>query len=80
MEPPGGGCTAQPAAQVGKVICQIGPSTAHAVNRDKRGDAVHSLTLEPGAVMLHAWIDQPPPGLVSDILPIGHFQGPWPFD
>ncbi len=66
--------------QIGKVTCQIGPSVAHAVNRDTRADAIHALVLEPGAVMLHAWIDAPFPGLVSDIVPIGAFAGPWPFD
>jgi len=65
--------------QIGKVTCQIAPSTAHAVNRDTRDGATHALTLEPGAVMLHAWIEGPSPGLISDVLPAGSFPGPWPF-
>ncbi len=63
--------------QIGKVFCQIAPSTAHAVNRDLRTDAIHSLILEPGAVVLHSWVEGS--GLVSDVLPTGHFSGPWPF-
>ena len=66
--------------QIGKVTCQIAPSTAHAVNRDTRAGAIHALTLEPGAVMLHAWSERPAPGLISDVLPTGPFPGPWPFD
>lgn len=64
---------------IGKVICQIAPSTAHAVHRDVQPEAVNSLILEPGAVMLHTWLEGPRSGLVSDILPIGTFAGPWPF-
>jgi 3',5'-cyclic AMP phosphodiesterase CpdA len=66
--------------QIGKVTCQIAPSTAHAVNRDVRADAIHGFVLEPGAVMLHRWLDGPAPGLVSDIMPSGSFPGPWPFE
>ncbi len=67
--------------QIGKVTCQIAPSTAHAVNRDQRMGAVHALVLEPGAVMLHAWVGAQGAGqLVSDILPVGQFAGPWPFE
>ncbi|MDP3340418.1 phosphodiesterase [Frigidibacter sp.] len=64
--------------QIGKVTCQIAPSTAHAVHRDLRADAIHSLILEPGAVTLHTWVEGA--GLVSDILPIGRFPSPSPFD
>lgn len=67
-------------AQIGKVTCQIAPSTAHAVNRDGRAEVPHGLILEPGAVMLHSWSETPQAGLVSDLLPSGTFPGPWPFE
>ncbi len=51
----------------------------HAVNRDHRGSSVNSLVMEPGAVSLYRWLDGPT-GLISDVLPIGDFAGPWPFD
>jgi 3',5'-cyclic-AMP phosphodiesterase len=66
--------------QIGKVTCQIAPSTAHAVHRDTRAGAINSLILEPGAVVLHSWANHLEPGLVSDVLPTGFFPGPWPFD
>ncbi|MCA3442431.1 MAG: metallophosphoesterase [Rhodobacter sp.] len=65
--------------QIGKVCCQIAPSTAHAVHRDVRADAVHAMALEPGCVTLHTWLDAPPGGFLSDILQITARAGVWPF-
>ena len=65
--------------QIGHVVCQISPSTAHAVHRDLRADAVHSLALEPGGVTLHSWVEAPQPGLVSDVLPLTLNAATWPF-
>jgi 3',5'-cyclic-AMP phosphodiesterase len=65
---------------MGSVACHIGPSTAHAVHADLRPGAVNALTLEPGAVTLFRWHDEPQACLVSNILPNAAFAGPWPFE
>ncbi len=59
----------------GNVICQIAPGTSHAVNLEQRLDQIHSLTVEPGAFMLHEWRD----GFVSHQVYSGSFDGPYPF-
>ncbi len=66
--------------QIGRVGCMIAPSTAHAVHRDLRAGAVHSLALEPGGVTLHSWLETPQPGLISDVLPTTLNPALWPFD
>jgi len=66
-------------AQFGKVTCQIGPATCHAVHLDQRDGAINALRMEPGGVTLLEWRSKPFPGFVSDVLPVGDFQGPWPF-
>lgn len=66
--------------QIGKVNCQIAPSTAHTVLRDLRENAVHSLTLEPGGITLHTWLDTLHPGLVSDVFSTTLMPGVWPFN
>lgn len=65
--------------QIGKVTCQIAPAPCHAVHLDHRQDASNDLILEPGAVTIHTWLETPTPTLVSDVLPVGRFPGPWPF-
>lgn len=64
---------------IGRVCCQIAPSTAHAVHRDLRADAVHAMALEPGAVTLHTWLDAPRQGFISDTIPTTLKPGVWPF-
>ncbi len=66
--------------QIGKVCCQIGPSTAHTVHRDLRENAVHSLALEPGAVTFHTWLESQHSSLVSDVFATTLKPGVWPFD
>jgi Icc protein len=63
------------AARFGNAICQIAPGTSHAVTLEQRRDATNSLTIEPGGFMLHEWRD----GLVSHSIPVGTFDGPYPF-
>lgn len=65
--------------QAGGVICQIVPATCHSVLTDHRFDLEPQLVLEPGAITVHRWHEDPHPGLVSDVLPAGVFSGPWPF-
>lgn len=65
--------------QIGKITCQIAPSTCHAVHLDHRPDGNSEMALEPGAVSVYAWRERPGPSLVSDILPLGEYPGPWPF-
>ena len=66
--------------RIGRVLCQIGPSTGHAVVRDNRLKGLHALTLEPGGFMVHSWTGDAERGLYSDVIPVGAFPGPWPFD
>lgn len=66
-------------AQIGKVTCQIAPAPCHAVHLDHRLTTTNDLILEPGAVTVHKWLEKPTPALVSGVMPIGHFAGPWPF-
>lgn len=65
--------------QIGKVTCQIAPAPGHAVLYDTRPEVANSLILEPGGVTLYRWLDQPSPALISNVVPVGTFAGPWPF-
>jgi len=60
----------------GGVICQVGPGTSHAVTLEQRVGATNTLTVEPGAFMLHEMRDKK---LVSHHIQIGRFDGPHPF-
>ena len=57
-------------------VCQTAPGTSHAVTLDLRSDAANSLTKEPGAFMLHEWRNG---GFLSHVIPVGKFDGPYPF-
>jgi len=57
-------------------FCQICPGTSHAVTLDQRSGAPNSLTVEPGAAMLHEWRDG---GFLSHLIPVGTYDGPYPF-
>jgi 3',5'-cyclic AMP phosphodiesterase CpdA len=65
--------------QIGRVTCQIAPAPCHAVALDHRADNVNSLMMEPGGVTLWQWRTTPQPCLVSGVIPVGAFAGPWPF-
>ncbi len=52
------------------------PGTSHAVTLDLRADNPNSLTLEPGGFLLHAFSG----GFVSGLIPVGAFDGGWPFE
>lgn len=58
------------------VICQIAPGVSHAVTLEQRVDATNTLTVEPGAFMLHEMREK---SLVSHHIQIGTFEGPYPF-
>ncbi len=60
----------------GGVMCQIAPGTSHAVTLEQRIDATHTLTIEPGAFMLHEMREK---NLVSHHIQVGTFDGPHPF-
>jgi 3',5'-cyclic AMP phosphodiesterase CpdA len=62
-------------AMFGGVMCQIAPGTSHAVTLNQIHGASNSLTMEPGAFMLHEWRN----GFVSHNIPVGRFDGPYPF-
>lgn len=66
-------------AQIGGVTCQISPAPCHAVNLDQRDEAINSLIMEPGGVTLFEMRDTPLPCIVSDVIPVGTHEGPWPF-
>lgn len=59
----------------GTVVCMTAPGTSHAVTLEQRFEADNSLTVEPSGYMLHEWRD----GFVSHAIPIGTFDGPYPF-
>jgi len=65
-------------ALVDGILHQVAPAPCHAVHLDQRADAVNSLALEPGQVTVYNWREDTG-GLVSDLLPIGDYPGPWPF-
>ena len=60
----------------GGVVCQIAPGISHAVTLEQRADAANSLTIEPGAFMLHEMRGK---NLVSHHIQVGRFEGPYPF-
>lgn len=66
--------------QIGRVTCQIAPAPCHAVHLNHHPGTAASLIMEPGGVTLWTWQARPVPGLVSDVIPVGRFDGPWPFD
>lgn len=61
--------------QWGNVICQIAPGISHAVTLEQRADATNTLTVEPGAFMLHEMREN----LVSHHIQVATFEGPYPF-
>ncbi|WP_272008793.1 phosphodiesterase [Roseovarius sp. ZX-A-9] len=65
--------------QIGKVTCQIAPAPCHAVHLSHQAASINSLIMEPGGVTLWNWHDAPRSCLVSNVIPVGTFKGPWPF-
>lgn len=61
----------------GGTICQIAPSVAHQVVLDLRDDAPSAFVLEPGAFLLHKWIEGT--GLVTHTALVDRAAGPFPF-
>ena len=59
----------------GSTLCQIAPGSSHAVTLEQRLGQMHSLTVEPGAFLLHEWRD----GFVSHHVYSGAFDGPFEF-
>ncbi len=60
----------------GGIICQIAPGVSHAVTLEQREGATNTLTIEPGAFMLHEMRES---SLVSHHIQTGRFEGPYPF-
>lgn len=65
--------------QVGRTPCQIAPATCHAVHLDHRPGHDPGMTLEPGAFTVHRWVGAAQGRLISCIVPVGAFPGPWDF-
>ena len=65
--------------QIGRVTCQIAPATCHSVLTNHTSAHEPQLVLEPGAISVYRWMGEARLGLVSDIIHIGTFPGPWPF-
>ncbi|MCB1754522.1 MAG: phosphodiesterase [Gammaproteobacteria bacterium] len=60
----------------------IAPSPSHAVALDHREGSTPGYRMEPGAVMLHVWRDDPSGGpgtLLSEQSFVDRFEGPYPF-
>jgi len=65
--------------QLGNVTCQVAPAPCHAVHLDHREAVDQTFTFEPGAITLFTWQQGPVRNLVSDVVPLGRIEGPWPF-
>ncbi|WP_417329651.1 phosphodiesterase [Halomonas cupida] len=65
--------------QIGNVLCQVSPSTCHAVHLDQRADSANSLVMEPGAMTLYQF-RKSQQTIVSNQMAISQFEGPWPFE
>lgn len=61
----------------GGTIASAAPATAYQFDLDLRPDAPLSLVMEPAGFAVHTW--QPGEALVSHLVPIGDFDGPYPF-
>jgi 3',5'-cyclic AMP phosphodiesterase CpdA len=61
----------------GGTLCQIAPSVAHQVALDLRDEAPSCFVLEPGAFLLHHWVDGV--GLVTHTAAVDRAPGPFPF-
>jgi 3',5'-cyclic-AMP phosphodiesterase len=57
-------------------LASTAPSTAHQIVLDLRPDAVGAYTFEPPGHHLHVWTGD---ALVTHLVPIGSFPGPFPF-
>jgi 3',5'-cyclic-AMP phosphodiesterase len=57
----------------------IGPSPAHAVSLDLSPNGPPTFTMEPPALLLHVWDPGTPNRLATHWLPVGRFDGPYPF-
>ncbi len=61
----------------GQTIASIAPSPAHQVCFDLQEEAVSAWNLEPPGFHVHAW--KGPGSLLTNLVPIGPFAGPYPF-
>ncbi len=57
-------------------VASTAPSTAHQIVLDLRPDAVGAYAFEPPGYHLHVWTGD---ALVTHLVPIGSFPGPFPF-
>jgi len=62
--------------QAGPII--IAPAPAHAVTLDRRPNSSATFTLEPGGFLLHSY-DEITNQFSSEFIPVGRFDGPYPF-
>lgn len=60
----------------GTALCTA-PSTTTAIALQLHADAKPQSFIEPPALLLHHWTDTH--GLITHLLPIGQFEGPYPF-
>lgn len=61
----------------GGTIASTSPAPAHQVVLNLHPDAASQWNLEPGGFRIHAWT--PTTGVITHTLPIGQFDGPFPF-
>ena len=59
------------------VTASIAPSPSHSVAYDLHEDASHDFLLEPPTCEVHYWREDT--GLISHLIFIGDYQGPYPF-
>ncbi len=61
----------------GGTLASTSPAPAHQVVLDLDPEAASQWNLEPGGFRIHAWCEGQ--GLVTHTLPVGQFEGPYPF-
>lgn len=62
-----------------KTIASTAPSPAHQVCLDLQEDAASAWSLEPPGFHVHAWTGNGTGRLVTHVVPVGQFDGPYPF-
>src|SRR5262249_43678800 len=65
-------------ARFGGTMASIAPSTAHQLSLDLRPRSRLGFTLEPPGYHLHRYAEGA--GIVTHVVPIGDFPGPFSFD
>lgn len=64
-------------SQLGHAVVCSAPGTSHQVAPNFTPDGPAHFVIEPAGLLLHRW--QPASGFTTHYLPLGQYEGPWPF-